>query len=215
MKWSSTEYVVSIPHSILLKSMRRIFLSLFAELKGTRVRASVSGSRNFWKNKVTLTKLDMSIMPLHPARYYTLYYDSPKTVTTQNSTWRTRPFASPFQRPACGHWWRWMLHASKKEWRTDITKLLIHCDIPMSVCLSPMQLLCTVAAGVAITAARLTRTEKGWRRPPLNKSQWPLKSRSKPKRKEQLCKKNFMWLIFNNTQDCFRSFHINRTVRNN
>jgi len=34
-------------------------------------------------------------------------------------------------------------------------------------------------------------------------------------RKEHLCKEDFMLFIFNNTQDCFLSVHINRRVRNN
>jgi hypothetical protein len=69
----------------------------------------------------------------------------------------------------------------RKTHCTNGTRLLIRCDILMSVCLSAMQLVCTVTGN----AARLPRTGKRWRRPPLN-SQWPLKPGLNPERKEQL-----------------------------
>jgi len=39
----------------------------------------------------------------------------------------------------------------RKTHCTDITRLLIHCDIPMSVCLSSMQLLCTVHCDIPMS----------------------------------------------------------------
>jgi hypothetical protein len=186
---------------------------------------------------VTLTKLDMPVMPLHPARYHTLYYLSPKTRYNTDQHMAHSAIRQSISETSMRSLminvkgkraWIHGLHASKNEWPAILQLLHPHLSINTmywhnetayslwhpKVCMPvTTQLLCTVAAGIAITATRLTRTEKRWRRPPMNKSQWPLKSWTK--RKEQLCKNNFMWLSFNNTQNCFLSFNINRTVRNN